>query len=202
MISVIHIWISVMIIYIQATEKYSNSNVLGAPRPKFLGLPGRYKVDVIHAPLGMRGGYLGLTRGSFRDVSVCFRCSEVLVIHSKSEKVCSVCFSVTNNGSTWWISPRRVEPEWCHHTILAQPWKARTFHATLLRHQNIKTSLCTLSKKYWVMPSFEKVLVYQRVIKRHSLFGSPCSRPNLIASCKVYLRPISQRLQLDPSCPS
>ena len=27
------------------------------------------------------------------------------------------------------------------------------FHLTLLRHQNIKTSLCELSKKYWVLQS-------------------------------------------------
>ena len=45
-------------------------------------------------------------------------------------------------------SPYKIESGWSHPIILAQTWKATFFCPTLLRHQNIKTSL---SKNGWVL---------------------------------------------------
>ena len=43
---------------------------------------------------------------------------------------------------------------WRIHTVMAWPRKARFFHLSILRHQNIKMSIYILCKNGWVLPFF------------------------------------------------
>ena len=87
-------------------------------------------------------------------------------------------------------SPFKIESGWSHPIIFAQTWKARSFCPTLLRHQNIKTSLCNLSKNGWVMSFFVFFRSVRKKLQFTVFLDHPVALMNPMPVCQFCYRTI------------